>query len=149
MIEKLDDIIQLIPLEEYERIMGQSYCELEPCFMGFTEVYKSLLGIIPKHYTVVDLGCYVAPQSYLFKDYKKYIGIDVCNLERFNPSNAEHFVCSIQDFIQNEAHKLDLDETFAICSYVPDDEATKLARECFKNIMVYYPHGFTPSILKK
>lgn len=113
------------------------------------KVYKSLSEIIPKHYAVVDLGCYVAAQSYLFKDYKKYIGVDVCNLERFNPSNSEHYVCSIQDFIKNEAHKLDLDETFAICSYVPDFEATTLAREHFKNIMVYYPHGFTPFMVKK
>lgn len=39
----------------------------------------------------------------------------------------------------NRIHQFDLDETFAICSYVPDDEAQELVRKTFKNLFVYYP----------
>lgn len=137
--EVVNELRNEIPKEEFNRIMSQDYCELDYTFLGFIEVYKSLLNFVPKHYTIVDLGCYIAAQSYYFKEYKKYIGVDICDLNRFTPNNAEHHYCSIQDFIANKFDKLDLDTTFAICSYVSDSNAIKLARETFKNILVYYP----------
>jgi hypothetical protein len=48
---------------------------------------------------------------------------------------------SIEEFIKMELPMLHLDKTrcFAISSYVPDDEANKLIRETFPNLIVFYP----------
>lgn len=140
----MDDILNYIPKEEVERLFKKNYRMAYNCcedFMGFTKVYKSLLPIIPKHFTIIDLGCCYAPQSYYFKDYKTYIGVDTLEEERFKTENTIHYRMSIQEFIKMELPMLGLDlkQCFAICSYVPDDEATKLARETFPNILVYYP----------
>ena len=40
---------------------------------------------------------------------------------------------TIQEFIKTIAQTLDLTQCFAICSYVPDLDATKLAYETFPN----------------
>jgi hypothetical protein len=139
--ELVDKVTKLIPKEEYKSIMSQDMCELDHSFLGFLEVYNSVLSFVPKHYTIVDLGCYMAAQAYLFKDYQKYIGVDVCLLNRFKPLNTEHYYCSIQQFIENHINNLNLDTTFAICSFVPDFKSVELARRTFKNILVYYPSG--------
>ena len=144
--EKLDDILNYIPMKEVDRLFEKNYRmagNVCPSFMGFTRVYKSLLNIVPKHYTIIDLGCCYAPQCYYFKDYKAYIGVDVEDEERFATENTTHYEMSIQKFIKEvlpELH-LNLKECFAICSYVPDDKATELARRTFPNILVYYPSG--------
>lgn len=140
----MDDILNYIPKEEVERLFKKNHRMAYNCcedFMGFTRVYRNLLNIVPKHFTIIDLGCCYAPQSYYFKDYKTYIGVDTLEEERFGTENTIHYRMSIQEFIGMELPMLGLDlkQCFAICSYVPDDEATKLAREKFPNILVYYP----------
>lgn len=141
----------LIPEAESRELLNQLYCELEPDFLGFCDIYEGLAGIIPPGMTVIDFGCYMAPQAYFFQRHKAYIGVDTCGLKRFTPSNAKHYVCSIQDFIRDEYPKLqaDLKPTgyFAICSYVPDMEAAKLVRETFGNVFCYYPSaGHDPDL---
>lgn len=141
----LRELHGLIPSEDKRRIMSQNMCEYEHDFMGFLNVYKPLSELIPKDKIVIDFGCYLAAQSYFFKEHKKYIGVDVCELERFNPGNAEHYVCTIQDFIKNGAFGLLSEEDnlsfFAICSYVPDFAASELVRRTFRNVCCYYPGG--------
>lgn len=144
--EKLDDIFNYLPIEEADRLFKTNYRmsgNVDYTHMGFTRVYKSLLDIVPKHYTIIDLGCCYAPQCYYFEDYEAYIGVDVDDEERFATENTTHYQMSIQKFIKEvlpDLH-LNLKETFAICSYVPDWEATELARQTFPNILVYYPSG--------
>ena len=65
-------------------------------------------------------------------------------MQRFTPDNAKHYIGKIQEFIKNEVpelfskhHPLDF---FAICSYVPDDEAKELVRKTLPNVFVYYPY---------
>ena len=146
MREELDDVLNLIPMEVVDRLFKKNYRmagNLCPSFMGFTRVYKSLLNIVPKHFTIIDLGCCYAAQCYYFKDYKQYIGVDVLEEERFATKNTIHYNASIQEFIREvlpELH-LNLQQCFAVCSYVPDEEATELARKTFPNILVYYPYG--------
>lgn len=150
MIEPCE-LYTLIPPEESRRIMNQEYCELEFDFMGFEDVYKSVLGFVPKGNTIIDLGCYLAAQCYYFKDYKAYIGIDCFerdypwnqakNVERFKCENTTHYIATIQEFIRDilPTLELDLNECFAICSYVPDEEARRMVRETFPYCLVYYP----------
>lgn len=134
-------LFKVIPKHEMESVLQCPTCELDREFIGFVEVYGSMLNFVPKHFTIVDLGCYVAAQAYLFKDYEKYIGVDTIELKRFSPDNACHYVMSIQEYIEKHTNDLDLDTTFAICSYVPDKEAVRMAREKFPNILVFYPAG--------
>ena len=146
MREELDDVLNLIPMEVVDRLFKKNYRmagNLCPSFMGFTRVYKSLLNIVPKHFTIIDLGCCYAAQCYYFKDYKQYIGVDVLEEERFATENTIHYQKSIQIFIEHilPSLNLNLKQCFAICSYVPDEEATELARKTFPNILVYYPSG--------
>lgn len=139
--ELLNELIKCIPQKEYKEIISQCECELDFSFLGFIQVYNSILDFVPKYYTIIDLGCYLAAQSYFFKDYKQYIGVDSCDLIRFSPKNSKHYVKTIQEFINNDLPSLNLNlkTTFAICSFVPDDDAIELARKTFNNILVYYP----------
>lgn len=138
----LYELKQIIPKEEQELVLNQEGCEYDFEFWGFLNIYKPISEIIPERMTVVDFGCYLAPQSYLFKNHKKYIGVDFVNLKRFTPKNAQHYVCAIQDFISQklyEVYEKDNGKIFAICSYVPDFDAVKLVKETFPNCFCYYP----------
>lgn len=142
----LCELNELIPPDEKRKILSQRDCELEEEFMGFIDEYKPLSETIPKDKIIIDFGCYLAAQSYFFKDHAKYIGVDVIqDMIRFSPPNAEHYTCSIQHFIKFHADELfkqyGNDTFFAICSYVPDFAATDLVKKVFQNSYVYYPGG--------
>lgn len=137
----LAEIKEKIPRDEYAEVMKQDMCEYESDFLGFLEVYKAASLFVPKHKTIIDFGCYLSAQAYFFSDYSKYIGVDVVNLKRFSPENAEHHVSTIQDFISNHPELANDSNVFAICSYVPDFEAQELVRKKYKNCLVYYPCG--------
>lgn len=125
-------------------VMENAWCEYEPCingFIGFLSVYDAVRQFVPKSRVIVDLGCYYAAQAWLFDEYEKYVGVDVLGVSgsRFEPPNAEHYEMSIQKFI--EEHGDEYAGAFAICSYVPDDEAMRLVRETFNDCLVYYPRA--------
>lgn len=141
----LKELRSLIPDDEYHEVMSQDMCELDSEFLGFVDVYKNLSRIIPKGSIVIDFGCYLAAQSYFFARHKMYIGVDVVSMRRFTPPNSVHYTMSIQSFIQIEVPKLfeEYDELklCAICSYVPDFQATEMVRKTFPNVFCYYPCG--------
>ena len=141
----LKELRSLIPDDEYHEVMSQDMCELDSEFLGFVDVYKNLSRIIPKGSIVIDFGCYLAAQSYFFARHKMYIGVDVVSMRRFTPPNSVHYTMSIQNFIQIEVPKLfeEYDELklCAICSYVPDFQATEMVRKTFPNEFCYYPCG--------
>lgn len=141
----LKELRYLIPDDEYHEVMSQDMCELDSEFLGFVDVYKNLSRIIPKGSIVIDFGCYLAAQSYFFARHKMYIGVDVVSMRRFTPPNSVHYTMSIQNFIQIEVPKLfeEYDELklCAICSYVPDFQATEMVRKTFPNVFCYYPCG--------
>lgn len=141
----LKELRSLIPDDEYHEVMSQDMCELDSEFLGFVDMYKNLSRIIPKGSIVIDFGCYLAAQSYFFARHKMYIGVDVVSMRRFTPPNSVHYTMSIQNFIQIEVPKLfeEYDELklCAICSYVPDFQATEMVRKTFPNVFCYYPCG--------
>ena len=154
MVSKLDNVFEYLPIEEADRLFKKNHkmgANMDYSFMGFTRVYQSLLSIVPKHFTIIDLGCCYAPQCYFFKDYKRYIGVDYLEEERFATENSTHFVMSIQKFINEILPELylDLSQCFAVCSYVSDAKATELARKTFPNILVYYPAGGLDHFLER
>ena len=133
----------LIPDDQYHSILSQYYCEYEPDFLGFINVYGPISRMVPKDKVIIDLGCYLAAQSWCFAEHKRYIGVDTDPLDRFAPPNATHLKCSIQDFLSKELPELlqqySMSDLVAICSYVPDFSATDAAYEAFENIVVVYP----------
>lgn len=144
----VDPLWDKIPESERDRILSQDRCELDDEFLGFTNIYEKLSMIIPTHFNVIDFGCYLAAQCYYFQHFKSYIGVDVVNLERFATDNTTHYVMTIQDFIREHGDKFSTDDTFAICSYVPDFQAIELVRNSFKNVFTYYPFLAPGSIYK-
>jgi hypothetical protein len=136
-------LLDLLPREQAEKVFHQKMCDIEPCFLGFVDIYERLSEIIPKHFTVIDLGCAYNPQCFFFQEHKQYISVDISDCEKFKSDNCTIYNESIEDFIKNRLIGFDLEETFAICSYVPPwgGDNIELVRKSFKNVFTYYPHG--------
>lgn len=132
-----------LPKDQIDIVMHQYECDIEPCFLGFVDIYKRLSEIIPKHFTVIDLGCAFNPQCFYFENHKQYVAVDASQCQKFKTDNCIFYTKTIGDFLKENIKDYDLDETFAICSYVPmwhGDKDIKIG-EYFKNLFVYYPHG--------
>lgn len=139
------ELFKMIPKEKIEYIFNTSRtvgAECDFSFLGFEKIYKAITLFVPKSKVIIDLGCAYAFQSWYFRDYRKYIGVDnfTCLEDVLKTENSEFYFTSIQNFIRNEFPKLgySLDEVFAICSYVPDENAGKMARKFFPCCLVYY-----------
>lgn len=138
------ELYNILPKDQIKRVFAQRNADLEPNFLGFVSIYKRLSEIIPIHFTVVDLGCGYNAQSFYFIKHKKYIAVDnFPNMECFISPNCVFYKSSIEEYLDKHLLDLDIEETFAICSYVPPwgGDNNKLVRTNFKNIFTYYPHG--------
>lgn len=127
---------------ELKRVFSYEDCELEPSYVGFLHSYKDLSESLPKDFTIIDIGSYQAVQSEYFKDFEGYISVDSGCPEsvRYHTLNSTHFEMSGQDFIKDilptlKESGLDLNKTFCICSYVPDE---KLRNELIPEAFPYY-----------
>lgn len=142
--------ISVIPQEQLDRVFDQDMCDIDPEFMGFTEIYEALASIIPLHWTIVDLGCAYSPQAFIFRHHKAYVGVDAGVKERFSAPNSTHHSMSIQEFVETKLADFNQETTFAICSYVPPwgGDNMKMARDSFKNVFTYYPAGGRDLIVK-
>lgn len=147
MIEPCE-LFKLIPKEKIDHVFQTSNtvsaeCDIE--FLGFEDVYKAVTLFVPKSKVIIDCGCAYAFQSWYFRDYRKYIGVDngVCSTDVLEAENSEFYFMSIQGFIKNVFPALGygLDDVFAVCSYVPDDGARESVRKFFPHCLVYYPTG--------
>jgi len=120
--------------------------DIVPQFLGFVTDYKHLSAIIPQHFTIIDVGCAYQPQSYYFQNHNAYYGVAPDEVLRFEFGKRCHSVRqTIGMFIKTpEFLALNLDETFAICNYVPpwySENAAEITRKTFRNLYVFYPHG--------
>jgi len=143
------DLLKIIPKKQLDRVLNQYRCDLSPDFLGFTDIYKKLSLIIPKHWIIIDFGCSYAPQCFYFINHKKYIGIDPEARIRFYTKNTKYYLMTTKKFIEKFLSNFNQEETFAICSYVPTwygHDSKELVRKNFKNVFVYYPHGGHPKI---
>lgn len=149
-------LLNKIPAGEWTRLSQHvEYFDADICpdFLGFVDIYWHLAAIIPQHWAIVDLGCAYGPQAYLFEN-RRYIGVDLLPVaHRFAAPHATHYSMSIGEFLKTTAPTLNLNlqETFAICSYVPmwGEKTTAHLRAYFPNLHVYYPHGGERVSLKK
>jgi len=137
------ELLQKLPKEQVEKVFNQDMCDIAPDFLGFVDIYKSLSEIIPKHFTIIDLGCAYNPQCFFFTEHKQYIAVDISNCIKFQASNCIIVEKTIEKFIEEDLYKYDLGKTFAICSYVPpwykNSDNCEMVRKSFYNLFVYYP----------
>lgn len=140
------ELFTLIPKDEIDKIFSESNtasAELDYTFFGFEKVYKAVAMFVPKSKIIIDFGCAYAFQSWYFKNYEKYIGVDCSTSSKdvLRTDNSQFFFMSIQAFIKDQFPKLGYkkEDIFAVCSYVPDEEARMIVKECFPYCLVYYP----------
>ncbi len=124
-----------------KRVMSQEMCDIEPEFMCFAEIYEALAKIIPKHWTVIDIGCAYASQCLYFRDHASYLGIEPESVLHFCTKNTAFLRYSIMEWQKTiKADISDIDKVFAIMSYVPaDEESYSLVKTTFKNMFLFYP----------
>lgn len=140
------ELFQIIPKDKIDHVFETSRtvsAELDYTFLGFEDIYKAVTLFVPKSRVIIDLGCGYAFQSWYFRDYKKYIGVDIFTKKEdvLETDNSEFYFMSIQKFI-NEIFPIfgyRKEDVFAVCSYVLDEEANKMIREFFPHCLVYYP----------
>ena len=134
------ELLSRIP-ENQKKEVFSSMCDIDATFLGFVDTYKVLAELIPEHYTVIDLGCAYNPQCFYFLNHKQYVAIDIWQGPIFKSPNCIIYRKSIAQFITENLHEFNLDETFAICNYVPPwhNDNGKLVRNAFKNVYVFYP----------
>lgn len=139
------ELFRLIPKEKLQYLFQHSDAgaDLDCSFLGFEDIYLDVLRAVPKDKVIIDLGCAYATQSWFFREHVKYIGVDFCMNEDsvIHTENSAFYFTSIQQFISEmlPALKLDLNDVFAVCSYVPDEEARDLVLGTFPYCYVYYP----------
>lgn len=142
--DRLDPALHLVPQDQLDRVFRQDMCDIDPEFLGFTQIYIALATIIPKHWTIVDLGCAFAPQAFIFKSHKAYVGVDPGERERFSAPNTRHYEMTTGQFIERHGSEFDRRTTFAICSYVPPwfgENSREIVRGAFTNVFTFYPSG--------
>lgn len=141
--QDFDFVKSKIGEKEFTRLCSYDKSEYDSAFLGFLPVYKSVTAFVPKNKIIIDFGSNQAAQGIYFWNYNSYITVDnsVPAEWRLRVINGIHFENTIQEFIQDvfPALEVDLNEVFAICSYVPDSEARELVRKTFPNCLVYYP----------
>ena len=139
----------LIPDDEYHLKMSYGCSELSGDFLGFVDAYAVIADLLPKHMTIVDLGCYQAAQCYFFKDFESYIGVD-CYDQYYKPSeytpplrfatdNTVHYVMTIQEWMNRYTWTYGYDaDTYFIMSAVPNIQHEVLEGNC-ENYFWWYP----------
>ena len=151
-IDYMHYVFNMIPSDEWKRVMKSDASAEISCdnLMCGGATYYYLSRMIPKDWTVVDVGASYGAQSYLFKDHARYIAVepfessDDWHFENFKADGTERYEMTAGKFIKGvlPTLNLDLNKTFAICNYVPEwfgEKPMELVRQTFTNCYVYYP----------
>lgn len=108
------------PAEMVEEIFSQEG-QKEYDFVGYMNLYKMVSDVVDQRAIIVDIGCYLAPQCYLFKNHLGYIGVDDCQLKRFTCDNSEHYYGDVRQFLNDYKFDYMTDEQkakyFIVCAY--------------------------------
>lgn len=143
MIHEPCDLYNKIPHHLIKEIFNNSdaSAEMDYTFLGFEEIYQKVAKEVQKSMIIIDFGCCYAFQSWYFRDFKQYIGVDACTPteQRLKIPKSAHYDMSIQRFIEWGYAPTNRENVFTICSYVPDEEARKMVVKNFENHYVYYP----------
>lgn len=137
LIKELDKVYP----EQTDKIFNHKYCDIDGEFLGFLEPYYYLAKIIPKKDVVYDFGCAFAPQSWYFRNHKKYVGICPSGVPHWEMPNSEFHIMTAQEFLDKYLDTEVLKKvSFAICNAVPDWKAQEQIKMKFQNVFNMYPH---------
>lgn len=145
MVNTECELFRIVPREKLDYLFQHSCASaaLDYTFLGSEDVYRPVSDYVSKDKVILDLGCSFAVQSWYFRPFKKYIGVDVCMDDNsvIHTENSAYYFTSIQEFIQDIFPKLGygLDDVYAILSYVPDWQAEELVLKTFPHCRVVYP----------
>lgn len=135
-------LVKSLDKEQLHKVLSYEYCEIAEDFVGFLHSYKDLADNLPKDTTIIDIGGCYGIQGEYFKDFAEYILVEpnVPAEHTYNTPNTTVITATGQDFIKNalpvlQENGLDLNKTFCICSYVPDE---KLRNELIPETFPYY-----------
>lgn len=139
-----DRLYTLLPEDQIKVILNSfpGDAELNKEFLGFVDIYYYLSKIIPVHFTVIDFGCAYNAQCFFFNKHKQYIAIDYGFEKVFQSENSTFYNMTTKEYIDTHLHSLNINTTFAICSYVPNwhhQDSIALVKENFRNIYTFYP----------
>jgi hypothetical protein len=125
------------------QILEEAEDDIEPAFLGFLGWYHAAADLVPTDWTIFDLGCAYAIQSWFFRNHRKYVGVDVSPIERrFVLPNSAHYLSDIEAWLPGVVIP---EPSFAILSYVPCSAATAAAvRSRFPDLLCYYPKSTKP-----
>lgn len=136
-------LLSVIPNDERYKLQKM---DVDCDFIGFVDIYYALSQIIPKDYIIIDFGCGYNAQSYLFKDFNKFISVTPdleTGEEIFNGyDNCEIYKTTTGEFIKDYPEYTKKENVFAICNFVPawfGEDSSELVRNNFKNVYTFYP----------
>lgn len=144
--------VDLLEPGEFNYLVHSGDSELDSDFICFAQNYTPLSELLPKHFTIVDCGCYQAMQCHLFRDFKAYIGVDNYDKPSRNHGdyrpplratdwNVVHYKMDITSFISYCPEYREDPNTYFIASAVPDFAQTLILFRSVKNCFVAYPGG--------
>ena len=114
------------------------------CLACGGDTYELLAKIIPKNRVVYDFGAAYGFQAWWFRHHRRYLAIDPFDnpftgeTVHFRTDNSIWLKMTVQEFFK----KFTIEEdSFAICNYVPDEEAQRLVRENCHNVFNNYVTG--------
>jgi len=139
---------KLIPIHTLNIIFRKTEAgaECDKTFLCFEDGYFKVRDAINKNYTIIDFGIAYGFQAYIFKDFKKYIGVDIDDCGELICSflpNASFYKMDVNKWIKTQLKEqcLDLEQTVAICSYNPsysNSDKCKIIKETFPNYYLKY-----------
>ena len=152
------ELLKHIPREQIISVFKSPFCELDEFHLWSTIQYKEILDIVPKDKVIIDLWCWEAAQSFYFKDYKKYIWVDVMPMsyddsikrnyrmwsDRFYTPNTTHYVCTAKEFMDIEFDKLNInkEDCFVFMILVPGIQSMINILNDFPNVKLYFPYDW-------
>lgn len=108
----------------------------------YYERYLTLSKVIPQDFAIVDYGCGNACQSFFFREFDRYFGIDIVERVRLELPNTVYL-----DFLEPEVliknYGLNLDKTFAIASNIRWSKQTNIADKLASNFRANFTNLFS------
>ena len=130
-----------VPEDVLNDVLTAPFCELDPTYLGFESFYQAVALTWPYRYNVIDVGGYVGVQGWLFRDFERYIDVDLrlrarrCAL----PPNGRHVEMDGREYLaQFHSFRAAATNDLFICSAVPDREVRE-AVMAMPNHVVWYP----------
>lgn len=123
-------------------------CEIEADRLYMGTCYEAASFIIPEDKIILDIGCYMGAQGFLFENHAGYIGIDaflISDMDNrsFKTKNSSYYGQYL-DYGLPDFGNIDFNDIYVLMNAVPvKDWITDKIFETFPNITIAYPYEKT------